>query len=67
MQDDPSLTRVGKRFRGNVEDIEQYRVRHRAETPERFSEGLRQPSTILLDSSTQTTSPLKQNTSAGSS
>ena len=41
MQDDPSLTREGKRFRGNVEDIEQYRGIHREETPERLSEGCR--------------------------
>ena len=41
MQDDPSLTRVGKTFRGNIEDTEQPWVRHRAETPTRFSEGLR--------------------------
>ena len=67
MQDDPSLTRVGKRFRGNVEDTKQYRGRHRAETPERFTEGLRQTHALLLDISTQTTSPPKQNTSAGSS
>ena len=41
MQEDPSLTRVAKRFRGNIEDTEQYRERHRAETPERISERLR--------------------------
>ena len=41
MQDDPSLTRAGKRFIGNIEDTEQHWVTHRAETPERFSEGLR--------------------------
>ena len=29
MQDYPSLTRAGKRFRGNVEDTEQSQVRHR--------------------------------------
>ena len=32
MQEDPSLTRVGKRFRGNIEDTDQNRERHRAET-----------------------------------
>ena len=52
MQEDPSLTRVGKIFRGNVEDTEQYRGRHRAETPKRFSEGLRQTHALLLDNST---------------
>ena len=52
MQEDPSLTREGKKFRGNVEDTEQFRVRHRAETPERFNEGLRQTPALLLDSST---------------
>ena len=67
MQDDPSLTRAGKRFRGNIEDTEQSWVRHRAETPERFREDLRQTPTLLLDSSTQTTLPPAQNTSAGSS
>ena len=67
MQEDPSLTRAGKRFRGNIEDIEQPWVRHRAETLERFIEGLRQTPVLLLDSSTQTTSPPEQNTSAGSS
>ena len=67
MQDDPSLTRVGKRFRGNIEDTEQSRVIHRVETPERFSEGLRQTPALLLDSNTQTTSPPEPKTSAGSS
>ena len=38
MQKDPSLTRAGKRFRGNIEDTEQCREGHRAETPERTSE-----------------------------
>ena len=57
MQDDPSLTREGKRFRGNIEDTEKPWVRDRAETPKRFSKGLRQTPTLLLDSSTQTTSP----------
>ena len=33
MQDDPSLTWAGKRFRGNIEDTEQSWVRHRAKTP----------------------------------
>ena len=67
MQEDPSLTRVGKRFRGNIEDIEKFWERHRAKSPERFSEGLRQTLALLFDSSTQTTSPPKQNTSARSS
>ena len=57
MQEDPSLTRVGKRFRGNVEDTKYYQGRHRAETPERFSEGLRLAPVLLLDNNTQTTSP----------
>ena len=38
MQEDPSLTWEGKRFKGNIEDIEQNQERHRAETPERTSE-----------------------------
>ena len=59
MQNNPSFTRRGKRFRGNIEDIEQPWVRNRADTPKRFSEGLREPSALLLDSSTQTTSPPK--------
>ena len=67
MQEDPSLTRVGKRFRGNIEDTEQYRERHRVETPERISERLRKTPALLLESSTQTTSAPKLNTSAGSS
>ena len=67
MQNDPSFTRGGKRFRGNIKDTEQPRVRHRADTPERFSEGLREPFVLLLDSSTQTTSPPEQNTLVGSS
>ena len=67
MQDDPSHTRAGKRFRGNIEDTKQYRGRHREETPERFSKRLRQTPMLLLDSSTQTTSPPELNTSAGSS
>ena len=41
MQEDPSLTRARKRFRGNIEDTEQNRERHRVETPERTSEQLR--------------------------
>ena len=67
MQNNPSFTRGGKRFRGNVKDTEQPWVRHRADTLERFNEGLKEPSALLLDSSTHTTSPPKQNTSAGSS
>ena len=67
MQGDPILTRAGKRFRGNIEEIEEPWVRHRAETPERFSKGLRQTRAFLFDSSTETTSPPEQNTSAGSS
>ena len=66
MQDDPSFTRGGKRFRGNIEDNEQPWVRHRAETLERLNKGLREPSALLLDSNTKTTSPPEQNTSAGS-
>ena len=57
MQDDPSLTREGKRFRENIEDTEQSRVRHRAKTPEIFSEGPKKTPALLLDSSTKTTSP----------
>ena len=67
MQDDPSFTRAGKRFRGNIEDTEQSQVIDRVETLEGFSEGLRQTPTLLLDNSTQTTLPLEQNTSIGSS
>ena len=52
MQEDPSLIRVGKRFRGNIEDTEQYQGRHRVETPERFSERLRKTPALLLESST---------------
>ena len=57
MQDDPSLTTTGNIFLGNIEDTEQPWVRHRVETLERFSEGLRQTPVLLLDSSRQTTSP----------
>ena len=67
MQEDPILTRAGKIFRGNIEDTEQYRERHRAETPERTSEQLRNTLTLFLENSTQTTSPPELNTSAGSS
>ena len=67
MQEYPSLTRVGKRFRGNIENIEQYQGRHRVETHERFNERLRKTHALLLGSSTQTTSPLELNTSVGSS
>ena len=67
MQEDPSLTRAGKRFRGNIEDTEQYRERHRVEAPERISERLGKTPTMLLESSTHTTSPPELNTSAGSS
>ena len=66
MQEDPSLTRAGKRFKGNIEDIEQCRERHRIETPERTSEQLRKIHVLLLENSTQTTSPPELNTSAGS-
>ena len=52
MQEDPSLTRVGKRFRGNIEDTEQYQERHRAETPEITSEHLRKTSALLLENNT---------------
>ena len=52
MQEDPSLTKAGKRFRGNVEDTEQYWGRHRAETLERFNECLRPAPVLLLDNST---------------
>jgi hypothetical protein len=57
MQDNPNLTRAGKRFRGNIEETEQSQVRHRAETPERLNEGFRQAPVLLLNSSTYTTSP----------
>ena len=67
MQDDPSFIRGGKIFGGNIEDTEQPWVRHREHTPERFSEGLREPFVLLLDSNTQTTSPPEKNTSARSS
>ena len=67
MQNDPSFTRGGKRFRGSIEDTEQPQVRHSTDTPKRFSEGPRQLFALLLDSSTQTNSPPEQNTSAGSS
>ena len=52
MQEDPSLLRAQKIFRGNVEDTEQYRGRHRAETPERFNEGLRLTPALLLENNT---------------
>ena len=52
MQNDPSFTRGGKRFRGNIEDTEQSWVTHIANTPKMFSEGLREPSALLLDSNT---------------
>ena len=67
MQEDPSLTRVGKRFRGNIEDIEQNQERHRAKTPKRTSEWLRKIPALLLENSTQTTSPPELNTLIGSS
>ena len=67
MQDDPSFTRGGKRFRGNIKDTEQPWVRHRANTPKRFSKGLKESAALLLDSSMHTTLPPKKNTSAGSS
>ena len=67
MQEDPILTSAGKRFRGNIEDTEQYRERHRAETPERTSERLRKTPVLLLESSTQSTSPPELNTSTRSS
>ena len=67
MQEDPSLTRVGKIFRGNSGNTEQYQGRHNTETPERLSERLRKTLALLLESSTQTTSPPELNTSAGSS
>ena len=67
MQEDRSLTRTGEKFRGNIKDTEQYRERHRAETLERLSEGLRKTPALLLESSTLTTSPPEHNTLAGSS
>ena len=67
MQNDPSFTRGGKRFRGNIEDTEQPQVRHSTDTPKRFSEGPREPFALLLDNNTQTTSLPKNNTSVGSS
>ena len=67
MQEDPSLTRAGKRFRGNIEDTEQNRERHRAKTPKRTNERLRKIHALLLENSTQTTSPPELNTLARSS
>ena len=67
MQEDPSLTREGKRFRGNIEYIGQNQERHRAETPERTSERFQKILALLLENSTQTTSPPELNTSVGSS
>ena len=67
MQEDPSLTRAGKRFRGNTEDTEQNQERHRAETHERTSKRFRKIPTLLLENSTHTTSPPELNTSARSS
>lgn len=67
MKEDPSLTRARKRFRGNIEDTEQYREIHRAETPERISERLRKTPMLLLENRTQTTPPPELNTLAGSS
>ena len=67
MEEDPSLTRAGKRFRGNIEDTEHNRERHRAETPERTSERVRKIPALLLENRTQITSPPELNTSAGSS
>jgi hypothetical protein len=52
MQEDPSLTRAGNRFRGNIEDTEQYRERHRVETPERTNKRLRKIPALLLENST---------------
>ena len=66
MQEDPSLTRVGKRFRGNSENTEQYQGRHSAETVERLSERLRKTPALLLENSTPTKSPPELNTSTGS-
>ena len=67
MQEDPSLTRAWKRFIGNIENTEQYQGRHRVETLERLSERLRKTPALLLESSTQTSSPPELNTSAESS
>jgi hypothetical protein len=67
MQEDPSLTRVGKRFRGNSENTEQYQGRHREETPERLTERLMKAPALLLEGSTPTNSPPELNTSARSS
>ena len=66
MQEDPSFTRARKRYRGNIEDTEQRRERHRVETPERTNERLRKIPALLLENSTQTTSPPELNTSVGS-
>ena len=62
-----SLTRAGKRFRGNIEETEQNLERHRAETPDRTRERVRMIPALLLENSTQTTSPPELNTSTGSS
>ena len=67
MQDNPNFTRGGKRFRGNIKDIEQPRVRRSTDTPERFNEGPKEPFVLLLDRNSQTTSPPEHNTLAGSS
>ena len=66
MQEDPSLTRAGKRFRGNIEDTEHNRERHRVETPERTRKQLRKILMLLLENNTQTTSPPELNTLAES-
>ena len=52
MQDDPSFTRAGNRFRGNVGDTEQSHIRYREDTAERLSEGFREPPVLLLDNNT---------------
>ena len=52
MQEDPSLTRAGKIFRGNIEDTDQNQERHSAETPERTTEQLRKIPALLLENST---------------
>ena len=67
MQNNSSFARGGKRFRGNIEDTKQPQVRHSADIPKGFSEGPREPFSLLLDSSTHTTSPPKQNNLVGSS
>ena len=67
MKEDPSLTRAGKRFRGNIEDTKQNREKYRVEIPKRTSERLRKITVLLLENSTQTTSPPEFNTLAGSS